>query len=697
MLDYQRGQLEYAVAALAIWLSSPTGKYVSDELAIWKIPLIEWDAEVKDFAVACRRYGQVFGRGESELEHAFGMRKLTSLMGRTDADADWTKEVHDRTGDTTPKRALDCDGIITTAAYRDIRAKTLVAIVDAAMYELARAGGSFGEYVCERWWSTPRGTSSYAAETKHALKAVGNPALDLQLRPIKPVVQEVKNIDAMLANAGLLASAHARGSTKPEPGYKCRALLAVDDTTAFIAGYASQRVELVAKTQGMVLRQDPADVSEWVNFDIGPTVWRVSNDYSNFNMLNSLRSMQLVDLTFASAWDKVKLRYAKQKALACRWVAATYAAASFTCPIGKFSSVAGLWSGHRNTARDNTMLHVCYLNCIKSVMYALFGNDSRMSKQRICGDDETVAYSDWCAAVVHTLVADALGFTSQVSKGMLSLRHDEFLQLVRLPGRPPKYPVAHTILTFCSGNWYKDPVRDISSTIKDVSDHLWDMVLGGVPLRVAQLLGCRVLDYLIQVKGSQGELVGLEWWLYRGAGLPEGHPLWGCVRTAASPVLMTDLDVGDVPSNATDSSLEREAVAWSAISPGVKERVRRQRRMASYRNVAKNALTRQYDTQILATWPLRMVTTYVLPDSHGLPHVQANRWRTIPERLVARSARAVAVQVKFPPELLDTKEMWNALTRLRPRERAAMLNGLVERQKPTRGWRWLLPPLLRVA
>lgn len=695
MLEYQAGQLEYAVAALAIWMTTDAGQYLCKRLPIWKVKLADWDAVVKPFAVECRRMGQIFGTGEGEIDHAFAMRKLTSLMGRSDADADWTREVGDRTTDTSVKYAY-YDGQISTDAYRRIRDYTLDAIVQSAMPELKQRSGSFGEYILERWWNMPRGTSSSAAMVKSLLKLEENEVLDLQLRPIKPVVYEARSVSDILAEAAVMPTAHARGSTKPEPGYKCRALLAVDDATAFIAGYASQRIETVTKYAGMVLRQDPADVSEWVNFDIGPDVWRVSNDYSNFNILNSLRSMQLIDLKFAEAWRRVPFRWARDKQMAHAWVAASYACASFHCINGRYLATAGLWSGHRNTARDNTMLHVCYLNAVKSVMWALLHTHARSGKQRVCGDDETLAYNEWCGAVLHTLVADGLGYTSQVAKGMLSRRHDEFLQLIRLPGRPPKYPVAHTILTFCSGNWYKDPVRDVSTTVKDVSDHLWDMVLGGVPLRVAQRLGCSVLDYLMQVKDEEGSLVALEWWDFRGCDLPEGHPLWGCIQTVANPVLADDLDVGSLPSHATDASLLREAEAWRAIDPATRARVRRQRLTTAYRNVAKNALTRQYDEKVQAVWPRRHVRPYTLPDSSGLPAVQANRWRAVPGRLVARSARAVAVQVKFPPELLDTPDMWKAMITMTPRARSTMLLGLEEQQKPTRGWRWWLPPLLRV-
>jgi hypothetical protein len=695
MLDYQRGQLEYAVAALAIWMTTATGQYVSARLHIWKIPLCRWDNEVKQFGSECRRLGQVFGGGQQEVVHAMGMRRIVCLAGRTDADADWAQEVLDRTTYTTAKRGYS-DGYVSTLGYWLIRAHTLKVLVSSAMPGLVRRSGDLTEYISSRWWNTPRGTTSEGGHVKHLLKQLNHAELDLQLRPIKPVVHEVRDIGWIMSTARKVPAAHARGSTKPEPGLKRRALLAVDDATAFIAGYASQHVETTTKAEGMVLRQDPADVSEWVNFDIGPTVWRVSNDYSNFNILNSLRSMQLIDMEFACHWQRVPYRYAEQKKLAHMWVAASYLHPTFSCPAGEFTAKTGLWSGHRNTARDNTMLHVVYLNCIKSVMNALFADRARVSKQRICGDDETVAYSEWAPAVCHTLVADALGFKSQVSKGMLSLDHDEFLQLVRWSGQPPTYPVANTILSYCSGNWYKDPVRDLGTTPKDISDHAWDMHLGGVPLVVCQGLATQVLNYLMQVKTPNGELVPLEWMTFRGCGLDDGHPLWR-VSTVAAPIIVPDMNVHGLPRFSTNASLQRETAIWNVIGREQYERVARERLIQSYRHVAKNTLTREYDRVALDVWPRRGTAGSQVTRLKELPPIPANRWRAIPVRAVDRSARAVAIRVGFPPELVEEPEMWKALPMLKPRERAVMLQGWADKQEQTLGWRWRLPPLLRVA
>lgn len=691
-LHAQRGQVDYAVAALCIWICSDTGQYVCERLPLHCVPLDKWVSIVKPFADECRRLGQVFGNGKAEIAHAFKMRKLVALCGRTDEEADWEKEHQERTGYGNAKFACR-DGRVSSDAYRYIREKVIGKVVKAAMPALISRGGSLDEYFEQRWWQTPRGTTSKAGDTKRQLKGMDE-RLDLQLRPIKPTVMELETYASMRAQFRVVPHCVARGSTKPEPGMKRRALLAVDDRTAFIAGYASANIEISTKEGGMVLRQDPQDVSEWVSFDIGPKVWRVSNDFSNFNILNSQRSMQLIDLGFAAAWDKVAEPWARDKAIACRWVAASHMHSFMRTPLGTARTANGLWSGHRNTARDNTILHLVYLTCIQSVLKELFGVFFDTSKQRVCGDDETVSYTHWAVATLHTLVADALGYTSQVTKGLLSTCYDEFLQLMRSPGNLPTYPVAHTILTFCSGNWYKDPVRDLTSTIKDVSDHVWDMVLGGLPVNAGQILAYSTLNYLMQVK-RDGHLVPLEWYDFRGMGLTTGHPLWRNELTEAPPKVEIVYPSLQVPIHAAQDSTLREQPVWEFLGHHRRKQIVAERGWTSYRNVAKHWLLGQYDQAAVEKWPLRRANTFI-PGEAPPPPIPVNRWRAVGERGVERSARVVALKCGFPPELLNTDDMWKAMSMLSARDRSNMYAGLADRQKATSGWRYYVPPLLRV-
>jgi len=590
-LHAQRGELDYAVAALCIWLTTEVGQYVCGTIPLHRVPLHLWPDLVKPFANECRRLGQIFGRGPTELRLAFKMRRLVSLAGRTDAQADWAKEVVERTRPTTAKRGY-YGGVVSSAAYRRIREKTLDDVAVRVVSAVKWKAGSFEEFFTQRWWHAPRGTTSEGAALKHKL-AGQDPRLDMQLRPVKPVAMENWTEGRLREQLAEEPKAVARGSTKPEPGMKKRALLAVDDLTALIAGYASHHTEGSTKYEGMVLQQTPGDVAEWVAFDIGPHVWRVSNDYTNFNILHSLRSMQMVDLALAKQYATVKDQWGPDKVSACRWVAQSYNNAWIKTQEGEHKIRCGLWSGHRNTARDNTVLHLVYLRAVLSVQHALFGAAGRPCKQRICGDDETLAYHEWAPAACHTLIADALGFESQVSKGLLSTRHDEFLQLMRFPGSVPEYPVANTILTFCSGNWYKDPVRDLTTTIKDVSDHVWDMILGGIPQKVGRALATQVLNYLMQVK-SGGELYSLEWQAFRG-GNPGGHPLWNFVETDPAPILKADAGILRLPNDAAVHSMDREAEVWEKLGHHRQAEVLNTRTWLAYRVLAKDWLQHQYD------------------------------------------------------------------------------------------------------
>nr|UXL82813.1 RNA-dependent RNA polymerase [Conidiobolus heterosporus totivirus 2] len=686
----QAGELEYAVAALCIWLTTPTAQYLCSRVPLHRLKMSRWEEHAKTALVKARQYGAVFGGGGADTDHAFRLRKLMALIGRTMEEADWDKEMLERISDTTPKAAFG-NGVVSGRAYSDIRDRVLKRVAEAAVSKVRKNAGSLSEYWLKRWWQSPRGTSSKGADTKRALKG-RDQRLDFNMRPIKPTVAETLNYAGLLGMLSSVPRAVARGSTKPEPGKKRRALLAVDDTTAFIAGYASDRIEQGLKLDGMVLQQMPEDVAEWAAFDQGRQVWRVSNDYTNFNILHSLRSLQLVDLAFEKAWSKVPHKWARDKEAACRWVAQSYNDSWMNTPKGTARARCGLWSGHRNTARDNTILHLVYLECVKSVQRALFGDYANTSKQRICGDDEVLAYDHWAPAVMHTLVTDAIGFSSKVEKGLLSRRHDEFLQLMRSPGNVPSYPVAHTILTYCSGNWYKDPVRDLGSTVKDVQDHAWDMVLGGVPVKVAQQLAGVVLDYLMQCKDENGKLVKLEWNNYIGCGLPEGHPLFG-KRTLGSPIVTVEKGKLNVPVHATKDSTHKEEPVWKAIGNARRDEIMSERAWQSYRVVARDWLQEQYDKKALEVWPERH--TYWQISDVERARIPNNRWRAGRAETVPRSLRAVAVQAGMPPELLGTDDQWKAMAVLRPKDRALLTSARATAQGPTIGWRWEVPPLLR--
>jgi hypothetical protein len=689
-LIFQEGELDYAVAALCMWLMTETGKYVTSELKLHRIKLSKWPEVVKPFQDWCRRHGQIFGRGCEEIRHAFGIRKLVSLAGRSEEQADWEKECKERTMVTTAKRAC-IQGIVSTQAYVKIRNSELERISEAAVKAVLSKIGSMDEFWQERWWHTPGGTTSVAGKLKAALKQVGSEQLDMQMRTNKKAAMEMISEDNMKDWISMAPGALGRGSTKPEPGMKRRALIAVDDRTAFVAGYASSMMEQGLTFEGMVLKQDPSDIREWVNMDCGSNRWHISNDYSNFNILHSLASLQMVSTALVKAWIRNSRRepLCLEKAYAEMWVAKSYERAFAQVPGKSIRAICGLWSGHRNTARDNTMLHKAYLECIKSVMVDWYESSGNIHNVRICGDDEIGSYDEWSAAVLHTHVADALGFTSQVSKGMLSRKYDEFLQLVRNPGSAPTYPVAATILTFCSGNWYKDPVRDVSGTIQAISQQAWDIVLGGLSEVHAQQVAAKVLDYLMQVKDQNNKLVSLEWWSFRGGAT--GSELWG-KPTVSQPKIITTPIIKKVSKEAAADSAKKEEEVWKVLPNEEKERVVATRGSESYRNVAKNWMTQRLDKHVLTKWPQRGTTDYHF-GSAGEKTIPIQRWRTSVIERNTPSLHAVATRNGVPPEMI-ADYLDKILMVVDGRTRTKLLEAIYDdKQKQKNINKWLPAPL----
>lgn len=117
----------------------------------------------------------------------------------------------------------------------------------------------------------------------------------------------------------------------------------------------------------MCPQQRPRDVLTWwkaCHRHREGKVW-LSADYTDFNKEHSLTELQLINYALVEAW----LRYARQnnvigiqKAIAARWVARSLNRRTVLCSDTKeeFRVYSALWSGSRDTARDNTISHQVY-------------------------------------------------------------------------------------------------------------------------------------------------------------------------------------------------------------------------------------------------------------------------------------------------------------------------------------------------
>jgi hypothetical protein len=698
VLSFQQGELEFAVAALLIWSTTPEANWLLPRLPIHRVKLELWPTALKSWATQVRLLGRITEEaGEQQLQ-AWRLRKIITLSGRNLQEADWSQELADRTGQCRAKLAFDTSRRISVAGYkrrREMRLKTAAQLCVRAVRD--RPGDMWS------WWdrrsrNTPSGSTSQHRQIKAGLK--GLPEFDLQMRPTKKAAVERLGKEDLIQWLTRMPRCIARLSTKHEPGYKNRALYAQDDEGAHIAAFASEGLERNAAFSGMVLSQMPADIKLWIAAEKG-TTYKVSNDYTNFNILHSPGDLAEVSLALCRAWLHEYQMTGKprcvHKAICELWTAESYkrmfATGALNCRV-----TCGLYSGHRNTARDNTLLHRVYLDCVRDLVAGMYDEAVEPLFERMSGDDEVVHYNKWWQAVVHPMVSDGAGFTSKVEKGLLSRGSDEFLQFMRVPGGQPFYPVAHTILTFCSGNWYKTPVRDLRGTGPAVEDHAWDLVLGGVPGRVAQALAISVMDYLMQAK-PLGVLRPKEWWLYRGWAELGGHPLWehqGDTPPAIIPKLRLVANES-VPKKAIQDLLRTEAKYWKLAPPEFVAEITQERLQDAYASVMRHELNKAYD-QATGTWPDRAESK-----ARSIPLVEAapasmaviRRLRMPLAERQPPSIFAVCMKYNIPPEVL---ERWpnEVISMAEPRARSAILHALRSPQAIKRK-HWELPGMLRTA
>lgn len=700
-MTMQLGQQEFAVAALLIWSTTPIAHAVLQHTPIHRVPLEKWPSCLKNWLVECRQLGRITGTAGDERYKAWELRRLMTLCGRTIEEANWGQEEADRTQKCVSKYAhTDAHGISNTS-YRIMRGKVLAQCAQTAVRLLENKPGDLWNWWKRRARNTPAGSSSRHRDLKSAIRDL--PGVDLEMRPTKKAVVELFTEDDLRSWLKMTPRCIARTSTKHEPGRKNRALFAQDDEGATIAAFASEGMERSMKTGGMVLSQMPEDVKEWIAAEAAH-VYMVSNDYTNFNILHSPGDLALVSISLAAEWmaafHRSGSRRALHKAVCELWTAESYKL-MFTQGKSAYRVVCGLYSGHRNTARDNTLLHRVYLSATQSIMAVYFGGH-RPVFERMSGDDEVVHYSRWCEAVTHPLISDGAGFKSKVEKGLLAKRNDEFLQFMRYPGNMPRYPVAHTILTFCSGNWYKTPVRDLGATVPAMEDHAWDLVLGGVPVEVARKLAADALDYIMQTKDRAGNLRPKEWWKFRGANEIGGHPLWGCGKEVDDVPTISLAGLGavvkDLPCHATQDLVSTEFKYWEAGDQLLLNEAMRQRTVEAYASVMRHELTELYDEAADTCWPDRAAKWTSVPSGLGECPIEPTRaeLRRLRSRKLERlppSIFAVCMKYNIPPELVK-REPGRVLAIAEPRARSELL-AAIRAPETTKRKAWAMPGLLR--
>lgn len=617
LLGANRGHPQWSVAAMILGLNcmdDATRDWVVDA-RMHLVPLNDWRVRYKGVIDAMRRCPILAGSA-APPDAVLGLRKVLNCTWRDKTDADW--EEQDRVRRLAPggHSGIDGQGNLSRAMWRRQLWPHIRSIVQRIV--MAQANGTqlptINEWWASRWAWAPSGSTSLKGLFTE-LQAT-DPRIKDSARAGKKAAFEELGDDAPWRVLAMQPCDIARASTKPEPGGKQRALFASSDESFIAASYASLHVEKHMNIDGIVGKQTPADVAEWLvqsACTTAPAVW-LSLDYSAYNEGHELADMSQLDYEFARAWIDFGggTQASTERAAASLWVAQSHQNAWISKDGTHTRALGGLFSGHRNTARDNSILHGAYSKAAVT-MATQFDPAAQPTYAVFCGDDEDARFADWIGALYYYTVHRLAGHAMKASKQMAGRCH-EFLQRIFLHGQHPLRPLWAMLAQTASGNWYTDPHIWYELAPAAVSDNCWGLHVRGMPLLWARRLAVETLNAMMRLPNEEGGWTALEWWRYRNGSKP--HPLWnglGSELMAAPAVMEKPIPHASVTAAASKAWVRRQRARFSIQDPERWTEYEHECKRESYGRLYVDERLRSQKATASEVWPRR---TSILPRAH---------------------------------------------------------------------------------
>jgi len=468
---------EHTVVSLLVWyrLMAPQLKMLVMVSQLLFIPLIHWSS-LKELFDTLRLLAGLH-KDQHLQEWSQIVRKITNLTGRDLESADWEQE-RTRLQLGYSNRAK----IMTAHEYFCLfKHHTDMLVAELESRICAKRHTTISDWWASRAVSTPSGSSSW----RHIMDDAKDPKLHTTAdRPNKRAVYAALPESTINWVTSQLPRIHARTSTKPEPGRKHRALYAADDTATVIAAYASWGIEEAMRHDGMLAKQAPTDVLEWLTLheaSLRSGGWWLSLDYSDFNKEHRWWEQCYLNIALARMWARSGLpaEICSDKVNATLWIAASYRYRTAQVEGKTLWALNGLFSGERNTARDNTLLHNVYKRMMISLAATISPNWKQPAWVCMCGDDEDGLHITQTDAVLYYAVGAAVGWHFNPVKQLLSQHQHEFLQIMTHGDAMPTQPYAAAVVAFVNGNWYKNAIIDIHATPESVLSIAQEIIARG--------------------------------------------------------------------------------------------------------------------------------------------------------------------------------------------------------------------------
>jgi hypothetical protein len=635
--------------------------------------------------------------GWTDWDFGLKLRRLQALAGRDTTEADWPATLKEFNGMWRRKRQVFSGSEWSAAAYNAVRFHSLKRIAKEAVRVSAKHGGeTLRSWWSRRWFSTPGGSSSISKQRVRE----ANPGLELtQFEVDKKVAIEVYDYNELVSWVDGPAYCLARCSTKHEPGFKNRALQAGNDEHSFISSYVSDGMEHQYKANGVVISQKPQDVAEWYSIQLSHFAdWHVSYDYSSWNQQVMNEDMAYLNYSIASEFLKIGTDWSVDKAIAAAWLGDSNTSQYLKIQDQTHRTLFGLYSGSRNTARDNSLIHEMYQDAIAESFYNICGSRLDMKATRKSGDDETCVTKNLVEALIYVRCVEETGFDGKRSKLMIAQGNSEFLQLVLDSNKKPTYPVAPVIAVFSSGNWYKKPVRDYPSIVPSLVDQIWNMVREGMDINFGRALLASTADWFMQIPTADG-LVAIDWMAY----MPKTDPPHPLIPEADGKLQWPKIKIDTIFSissdNATQDSLDSENTWWQQFDRLGQRQEKSERKHVSFARSIRHELDAEYCKEAARLLKLKQGHTNLdgIEAYNSIPS-----WNLLLKKAAggtlerySDSFEQICVRYKAPPSLVKRLMGTPQFNMLPAKFRSELRQALVTTKMKVADGNFCLPPPMR--
>lgn len=462
----------------------------------FKTPLQYW-MKLSGWLDSLNAFGVAVGASASEWSLLRGIKKV---LVRSNAQADWEQELKNRTNPRV--YCMPYAGSRSIEKFDISLSKHIEALCSKLVDNMGKRRGVTTAY---DYWQNRANT--IAPGSSHIRGIVGELENDKRLskqdRANKKVVVEFLD-DDLLSDIiyGTQGRNIGHASTKFEPGLKQRALFASSDIEYFVASYASADHEKHMSFDGMLGKQAIADLIGWMQltYEKDHSASWCCADFSDFNIEHNTEFMVAMELALARAWLRTyDDGSAVDKVAAHLWNIDGYYNSWVSVGSEDLHRVyQGLFSGSRDTARNNTMLHKAYALVNKDMLEMMDANVV-MCKEYYSGDDEDTLFENTAQALDWVRGYQITGHALNPTKQLVSSNRHEFLKMFYDGFSIPNRPLGSIVATLATGNWYVQSAVWYKTAIETVVANWSDAVSRGLRWDYGQKLAAMVLDGLYRV------------------------------------------------------------------------------------------------------------------------------------------------------------------------------------------------------